>query len=1660
MSLLTNLNRKPYFNDYDPNIGYHDVLFKGGFPIQARELNSLQSALYHQIEELGGSFFTNGDQIENGGYSYQSPVDYVRLSSYTQGAKIEDFVGSIIRGVVSGAVAEVVYATPQTLDDDATLYVNYMSGGIDAEQKVFVEGETLESDTENNYTASVGLTNTSKPITSPAIGYGSLFTAEPGAFWVNGRIIRTDRQTIPVDKYSTKGCGQVGYIVDEDIITCNEDESLKDNAQGHSNFAAPGADRMRITLHLSIRASTEVIPNFIGLVNIQQGMLIGNPVKSIGMTWLNDLLATRTFEESGSYTVTEFPIEALYYQNTEELDGVYEADPDRFGENTPYPPCPPSHPGEGPLYCGQEGINPGDPGYLKPLTYKEADDKYILKVSPGVAYVQGYRVGFSNPYYICGHKPRTRSVKANVYTQMNPGAYVKLINAYGNPDFRNIRDDVNTDAFDSIIYYRNFTDGHVSDSYDIEDSDADALNKARPLNVGNAPWTTYHIITHKNVGNIYLDPDRRATVNIETKDGTKEGILVYPSPSVSREINTDTYLATDPEDTSAILNTEANQRILVDYPPIELIVRAQNSLVVAFEDEVPDIIRGDAVDPGRGQTEEQMAKILISKKIEPIKAGVMQPEYFYGDSLVDENNNGYYGSESTYNLGVLDTIDFIELAVVDDGDTIEADWKIGYFVAGESSGAIGKLEDVRQDVLIVSNVYGTFEEGETVLQVLGIDEDQEEVIDLLSTEEFQNILIEGTTDRILLDYATDPRDILIKYGRLIRNGEVMALNFNSYFGGLVGQDGSAGSYPGGGGDGILADSIFIDIYNLIINRGEDVYTNDVILTNPSNDSLLRLPPESGLTTQEDANHWFYYSILSLQQGVEANNVFVEETDPVNLNVDGPHIGDIWINKQNYVMYIRTLEETVDDNGNPVEAIEMWVGITPGDLPDNISPAVVRLAEEYYASIVRNTLAAATTATRDEFDLSKDDEIIVYALGSSLKLRKDREHFTYNERYNRLELTEKGRKRIYKYAFFNPQDTEEKPRINYELLSLRGGEPSCRGYATTSPAKLVNDIKKSKAFWSELAENDDQVTAHFSADAGIVTATGSDTYDIANGALFSGSKNYNFITCDDFMGDASEDLVAGDLVVVVNEKGKFEHKIVAFATKPYGYGKKKTKCTIYFTTTLERRVISVKAQRLRLKKFGETAENLIYQLPVGAVYSLETNHDVTGIDYKVFREFVTFVTGNSTSSNTSISFTTLESNAQFIDDPYKCVVTIAKSQDYIQLDDEGNPVLDEDGNPIELAAETLVGRSLALDGDNPIILSDTGRDITLNLNTKLPPNTIVKAILPVQKTNGRAKRKILVRDKEITVKNLFGQTPTIFEQKIIPLREEDALTGELIGYKDIFKLHSVTSTNTDGEVIDITDNYVLDNGQRSNFYDMGRLIIKDGRPFAPNDVIIKFDYFEHVSGAGEDFFSVDSYTHEKGVPYEEIPVFHPTSGPAGNQTSEENPNYYLKLRDCVDFRPSVNTIRNEGENEALNGIETPPDGTLDSMYDFGPYATAPYIFDYSDQYVDGNAFVPGIPIPFTQFKSDVEHYLPKIDTLFVDKTGKLVLAEGEPSENPVPPADLATGIRLYDIHMPAYTFDMEDVTIRKYNHRRYTMKDIMDIDRRVERVEKTRQSVYP
>ena len=45
MPQQTNLNVSPYFDDFSEDKNFHKVLFKPGFPVQARELTTLQSIL-------------------------------------------------------------------------------------------------------------------------------------------------------------------------------------------------------------------------------------------------------------------------------------------------------------------------------------------------------------------------------------------------------------------------------------------------------------------------------------------------------------------------------------------------------------------------------------------------------------------------------------------------------------------------------------------------------------------------------------------------------------------------------------------------------------------------------------------------------------------------------------------------------------------------------------------------------------------------------------------------------------------------------------------------------------------------------------------------------------------------------------------------------------------------------------------------------------------------------------------------------------------------------------------------------------------------------------------------------------------------------------------------------------------------------------------------------------------------------------------------------------------------------------------------------------------------------------------------------------------------------------------------------------------------------
>ena len=633
MALQTNLNVPPYHDDYNEVDNYYQYLFKPGFPIQARELTGMQSMIQNQISTLAERFMKDGDNVVPGEFGLSSPVSYVRVSSITQGATPAEFIGYTFTGVTSGVQAECIFAVAETEADDITFYVQYTNSGNDSNLGNFIEGETLTTNTPNFYTAAVGLTGVSKPITSPPTGAGSLFDCREGYFYIDGYMVRSTRQTIVIGKYTTKESAIIGFRVDEDIVNSTEDNSLLDNATGYSNFAAPGADRMKISLVLTSIPLNSTLPNFIKLCTVVSGNVQGTPGDTVKWDWLYDILAKRTFEESGDYIVSDFALNILSYPNNlgtpDDLDvGIqtYRTERGLFnvGPDGQYPPVPGS-------------------GSTQRLTLSEAEEKYVIEISAGTAYVQGYRVSYLSSVYLFGQKALDKGYRSNTTTTMTQGYNFGITHVYGTPDFANISGAAEAQAIQQVTLYRNFGDGFVGEK-------TRTTTDLEPINYGNAPLTTYHIVCASSLDAV---TDSAYTV----------------------------------------------------------IYKAGNSAVVTG---ATALVRGSTYGG---------VKVLISTKIDPIPAGVMTPRYLTPRDLVDDQD-GNFGYNSTYNLGIVSSTFFQQIPAVDTANT-SLDWVVGDLVQGDVSRATGVVElgTTKTDAgvwnLIVSNVQGQFRNGESITQGTG-----------------------------------------------------------------------------------------------------------------------------------------------------------------------------------------------------------------------------------------------------------------------------------------------------------------------------------------------------------------------------------------------------------------------------------------------------------------------------------------------------------------------------------------------------------------------------------------------------------------------------------------------------------------------------------------------------------------------------------------------------------------------------------------------------------------------------------------------------------------------------------------------------------------------------------------------------------------------------
>ena len=222
-------------------------------------------------------------------------------------------------------------------------------------------------------------------------------------------------------------------------------------------------------------------------------------------------------------------------------------------------------------------------------------------------------------------------------------------------------------------------------------------------------------------------------------------------------------------------------------------------------------------------------------------------------------------------------------------------------------------------------------------------------------------------------------------------------------------------------------------------------------------------------------------------------------------------------------------------------------------------------------------------------------------------------------------------------------------------------------------------------------------------------------------------------------------------------------------------------------------------------------------------------------------------------------------------------------------------------------------------------------------------------------------------------------------------------GVADGY-DVLSLTLVHPTDPNFDSIDVTSEYTFDSGQRDMYYGECTLKRNTTRSNIESSLRleISFRYFEHEGNQG--YFTVDSYNqllNDNVLTYTEIPK-HNIDG------------VDVKLNECVDFRPIM--INNEYAAKAI------------------------------------------VPVPDSTFVCDLEHYLPRIDTLQLNRDGLFTIKQGIPSESPVAPNVDVHNMKIYDIYMAAYVYGLFDVDIRFIENKRFTMRDIGKIDSRLTNLE--------
>ena len=384
-TLATNFNVSPYYDDYDENKLYYRHLFKPGYAVQARELTQIQTMMQAQIDRFGKHIFREGSIVLPGDFFIETDLDYVKIKDVdvsNNAVVVSEYFNDSLVGLTNGVTAYVVEVEDGSEADanTKTLYVRYQSGSQSNTQiNTFVANEVISSNTSNSVTA----------LASNPTGKASRFVIREGVIFAKSHFIKFETQSIILDRYSNSPTCRVGFTIQEQIINSEVDTSLLDPARGASNYAAPGADRLKLIPILETRSIDDetVAPEFVELFTIKNGVVTEKYDRS-QYNILRDEMAKRTEDESGDYYVRGLSV--------------------RIRENY------------------DTGNNGG-------LTVAGNSKLLSVGVEPGVAYVKGYEVNKLVTDYIDITKAIDYSNASSQISTTTMGSYIVLNQVSGAP---------------------------------------------------------------------------------------------------------------------------------------------------------------------------------------------------------------------------------------------------------------------------------------------------------------------------------------------------------------------------------------------------------------------------------------------------------------------------------------------------------------------------------------------------------------------------------------------------------------------------------------------------------------------------------------------------------------------------------------------------------------------------------------------------------------------------------------------------------------------------------------------------------------------------------------------------------------------------------------------------------------------------------------------------------------------------------------------------------------------------------------------------------------------------------------------------------------------------------------------------------------------------